>query len=124
MPNRVDSAQMYRNEKQVGRAINDFLGSAANTKGIKREDIHYTTKLATNSDYDTARRSITSSVEKSELGYVDLFLLHSPYGGPQARRESWRAIEDAIDAGEIRMGGVSNYGIKHVCRVVSCYPED
>ena len=48
------------------------------------------------------------------LGYIDLFLLHSPYGGKQARLDSWRAVEDAIESGEVRMGGVSNYGVKHV----------
>lgn len=107
----VDSAQMYRNEKQVGSAILDWLKSHPE---LKREDIHYTTKLASNSDYDTARKSITKSVKECGLGYIDLFLLHSPYGGKRDRLESWRAVEDAIDAGEIRIGGVSNFGEKHV----------
>jgi diketogulonate reductase-like aldo/keto reductase len=71
----------------------------------------------TNSTYDRARQSITKSVQTCKLGYVDLFLLHSPYGGKQARLESWKAIEDAIDAGEIRSGGVSNYGVKHVSMI-------
>ena len=105
---------MYRNEKQVGKAINAFLASSANAAGLKRADVHYTTKLASNSDYASVRKSISASVEKSELGYIDLFLLHSPYGGKLARLESWRAVEDAIDAGEVRIGGVSNYGVKHV----------
>ena len=116
----VDSAQMYRNEKETGDAIKAFLTSDANTEGLKREDIHFTTKLASNTSYDNARKSITNSVTRSGLGYIDLFLLHSPYGGKDLRLQSWKAVEDAIDAGEIRTGGVSNYGVKHVgCRGLS-----
>ncbi|KAK1042610.1 hypothetical protein LTS16_008592 [Friedmanniomyces endolithicus] len=92
----VDSAQMYRNEKQVGKSILDYLKAHPE---IKREDIHYTTKLASNSDYARARRSISQSVKECGLGYIDLFLLHSPYGGKQARLDSWRAVEDAIKDG-------------------------
>jgi diketogulonate reductase-like aldo/keto reductase len=105
---------MYHNEKESGKAIRDFLSSDANLNSLRREDIHYTSKLASNSSYETARKSITRSVKECGLGYIDLFLLHSPYGGKHARLESWRAIEDAIDAGEIKIGGVSNYGVKHV----------
>ena len=106
-----DSAQMYHNEKQVGHAILDYLKQHPD---LKREDIHYTTKLASNGDYDQARRSITKSVKECGLGYIDLFLLHSPYGGKQKRLESWRAVEDAVKEGEVRIGGVSNFGVKHV----------
>lgn len=112
--NSIDSAQMYHNEKESGRAIRDFLSSEANQDSLKREDIHFTSKLASNSSYDAARKSIKKSVQECGLGYIDLFLLHSPYGGKKARLESWRAVEDAIDEGEIRIGGVSNYGVKHV----------
>lgn len=107
----VDSAQMYHNEREVGKSIREFL--AAHPE-LKREDIHYTTKLASNSDYETARRSIKNSVREAGLGYVDLFLLHSPYGGKEARLASWRALEDAVQGGEVRSAGVSNYGEKHV----------
>lgn len=105
---------MYRNEKQTGDAITHFLSSKSNTLGLKREDLHYTSKLASNSSYAEARKSIKQSVKACGLGYIDLFLLHSPYGGKQARLESWRAVEDAIDEGEVRIGGVSNFGVKHV----------
>lgn len=106
-----DSAQMYHNEEQVGKAVSDYLQQHPD---LKREDIHYTSKLASNSDYDQARKSISKSVKECGLGYIDLFLLHSPYGGRNKRLESWRAVEDAIDNGEIRIGGVSNFGEKHV----------
>lgn len=105
---------MYHNEKQTGDAIKSWLSSRANTDGLKREDIFYTSKLASNGTYDEARKSIKQSLQACGLGYIDLFLLHSPYGGKKARLESWRAVEDAIDAGEVKIGGVSNFGVKHV----------
>lgn len=111
----IDCAQMYHNEREAGKAIRDFLASPDNTEGLTREDIFYTTKLSSNStSYDAVRKSIKKSVDVSGLGYVDLFLLHSPYGGKEARLTSWRALEDAIDNGEVRMAGVSNYGVGHV----------
>lgn len=109
-----DSAQMYDNERETGQAIRSVLSSGSNTAKLTREDIWYTTKLATNGSYDTVRKSIKQSVDACGLGYIDLFLLHSPYGGKTKRLESWRAVEDAISDGEIRCGGVSNFGIKHV----------
>lgn len=111
---------MYHNEKDSGKAILDFLSSDDNVDALKREDIHFTSKLASNSSYDTARKAIKKSVKECGLGYIDLFLLHSPYGGTKARLESWKAVEDAIEDGEVRIGGVSNYGVKHVsaCSIV------
>ncbi|KAJ5031550.1 Aldo/keto reductase [Bipolaris maydis] len=119
----VDSAQMYHNERETGRAINDFLQSEANVHSLKRQDIHFTSKLASNSAYETARKAIKRSVKEAGLGYIDLFLLHSPYGGKQARLDSWRAVEDAIDDGEVRIGGVSNYGVKHLQELLDSNPR-
>lgn len=107
-----DSAQMYHNEREVGNSILSYLKANPN---VKREDIHYTSKLASNSEYARARQSIKKSVKECGLGYIDLFLLHSPYGGKQARLDSWKAVEDAVLDGEVKIGGVSNYGVKHVC---------
>lgn len=110
-----DSAQMYGNEEATGRAINQFLGSERNKGGLVREDVFYTTKLAENStDYATARNSISRSLTKCDLGYIDLLLLHSPYGGKRARLTTWKAAEDAVMAGQVRMIGVSNFGAAHV----------
>ncbi|KAL1304588.1 hypothetical protein AAFC00_003558 [Neodothiora populina] len=118
-----DSAQMYHNERDTGNAITDFLKSPKNTSKLSREDIHYTSKLASNSDYETARKSIKKSVRECGLGYIDLFLLHSPYGGKRARLESWRAVEDAVEAGEVKIGGVSNYGVKHLKELLESKPR-
>lgn len=106
-----DSAQMYHNERQVGNAILEWLEKHPENR---REDIFYTSKLESNSDFKTARASISKSVRECGLGYIDLFLLHSPYGGTSARLESWRAVEEAVLSGEIRTAGVSNFGEKHV----------
>lgn len=114
---------MYHNEKETGNSISDFLSSSENTSKLDRSQIHYTSKLASNSDYATARRSITKSVKGCGLDYIDLFLLHSPYGGKEARLASWRAVEDAILDGEVKIGGVSNYGVKHLQEILDSRPR-
>lgn len=119
----IDSAQMYHNEREVGQAIKEFLASPANSEGLKREDIHFTSKLASNTSYDAARQAIKQSLNACGLDYIDLFLLHSPYGGKQKRLECWRAVEDAIADGEIRTGGVSNYGVKHLQELLDSKPR-
>jgi len=116
----IDSAQMYHNEQEVGQAIKKFLSS--NPK-VSRDDIWYTTKLASNGSYDQARKSIKRSLESCGLDRIDLYLLHSPYGGSKARLESWRAVEDAIEAGEVRTGGVSNFGVKHLQELLDSKPR-
>ncbi|KAI1265720.1 aldo-keto reductase family 1 member E1 [Xylariaceae sp. FL1019] len=119
-----DSAQMYHNEREAGQAISKFLVSDENTQGLKREDIFYTSKLASNStSYNTVRKSIKQSVDACGLGYIDLFLLHSPYGGPEARSTSWKALEDAILEGEVKSGGVSNYGVDHIEELIASKPR-
>ncbi|PWI73113.1 aldo-keto reductase family 1 member E1 [Purpureocillium lilacinum] len=120
-----DTAQMYGNEREAGRAIARFLSSRQeNRENLRREDIHYTTKLMENgTSYDSVRRSIKDSVEACGLGYVDLFLLHSPYGGKEARLTSWRALEDAVESGEVRMIGVSNFGVRHVEELMASNPR-
>ena len=120
----IDSAQMYRNERDCGQAILSWLGDKeANSAGLQRSDIFFTSKLASNSSYGAARKSIKQSVKACGLGYIDLFLLHSPYGGRTARLASWKAVEDAIDDGEIKIGGVSNFGVKHLEELIASKPR-
>jgi diketogulonate reductase-like aldo/keto reductase len=107
----VDSAEAYGNEKEVGSAILSFLKSESS---LSREEIWFTTKVWNNTSYNATRASIKESIKRSGLEYVDLYLLHSPYPGKGKRLECWRAIEDAILAGEVRAGGVSNWSVKHV----------
>jgi diketogulonate reductase-like aldo/keto reductase len=106
-----DTAQMYGNEKQVGSAILQYL---QNNPSVTREDIFYTTKLASNNGYDRSLKSLEKSLGASGLEYIDLILIHSPYGGPRARKESWEALVEAKRRGWTKSIGVSNYGIKHL----------
>jgi diketogulonate reductase-like aldo/keto reductase len=110
----IDSAEWYGNEAEVGRAISAFIASEENTDGLTRGEIWFTTKLRENRGYEATRQAIRRSIRESGLGYVDLFLLHSPYGGRERRRECWRAVEDAVGEGEVRAAGVSNFGVRHV----------
>ncbi|KAJ9297878.1 hypothetical protein DTO271G3_4099 [Paecilomyces variotii] len=120
----IDSAQMYHNEREVGRAILAFLEKEKNKpNGLKREDIFFTTKLASNNGYDATRQSIKKSLSVSGLGYIDLFLIHSPYGGKTQRLEAWRAVEDAMLDNEIRTGGVSNFGVRHLKELLGSNPR-
>ena len=114
MNDSFDSAQVYHNEHEVGSAIISFLSSGLNTSALTREDVFYTTKLNENTTYQAANKSIQESLQKSKMGYIDLFLLHSPYGGKEKRLESWKAVEDAVEDGIVKSGGVSNFGVKHV----------
>lgn len=107
----IDSAQMYGNEHEVGAAITAFM---ARNPGVTREDIFYTTKLSSNNGYRESLKALEISLRRCGLGYIDLVLIHSPYGGPLARKESWRALLEAKKRGWTRSIGVSNYGIQHL----------
>ncbi|KAI5294225.1 hypothetical protein KEM52_004444, partial [Ascosphaera acerosa] len=111
-----DSAQMYHNERETGEAILSWLKEHPE---VSREDIFYTSKLLNNDTYERCKDTIAHSIEQCGLGYIDLFLIHAPFGGPKARREAWRAIEDAIAAGTVRTGGVSNFGVRHMQQLLS-----
>lgn len=105
-----DSATWYYNEKECGEIIRDFLAET----GIPRSEIFYTTKLMTNVSYEDTLKNIDKSIKACGLEYLDLYLLHSAIGGPEKRRECWRALCDAKKQGKIRSIGVSNFGIAHL----------
>ncbi|KAI5303623.1 Translation factor pelota, partial [Ascosphaera pollenicola] len=103
----VDCAQVYQNEKQVGEAIRE--------SGINREEIFYTTKISRKKmGYDNAKKSIEDSIKAAGLGYIDLILIHAPYGGRESREGTWRALVEAQKSGLVRSIGVSNYGVDHL----------
>lgn len=72
----------------------------------------------TNVSYEATIKDIDASLEASQLGYIDLYLLHSAIGGPEKRRGCWRACVDAKKAGKVKSIGVSNYGIAHLQEMV------
>lgn len=113
----IDSAQLYRNERETCEGIATYLASAAaHQQGVQRDDIIYTTKIwDSDHGYEPCTASIARSVEIAKaagLGHIDLLLLHSPYGGQ--RRDTWRAMEEALASGDVKAIGVSNFGIHHL----------
>ncbi|KAM0450896.1 hypothetical protein ACHAO4_006287 [Trichoderma viride] len=100
-----DSARMYDSEKACGEAFK--------LSGIPREDIFVTTKVR-KVGYKETKKAIEKSLQETGLDYIDLYLNHSPYGGPEARKGTWKALVEAKQEGKIRSIGVSNYGVHHL----------
>jgi diketogulonate reductase-like aldo/keto reductase len=101
----VDTAGIYRNEEDVGKAVRD--------SGIRREDIFITTKLWNDDHgYDRALGAFDASLKRLGMGFVDLYLIHFPV--PNLREESWRALEKIMESGRARAIGVSNYTVRHL----------
>ncbi|WP_257004501.1 aldo/keto reductase [Helicobacter pullorum] len=97
-----DSAQMYGNQKEVGAAIREAIRS----RGIKREEFFITTKLSSDMDFESAKKSIESSLKALDIGYIDLLLIHAPY--TQAK-EMYKAMELAYKEGIIKALGISSF---------------
>ena len=109
----IDTAAAYGNEKSVGQAIKN--------SGINRHDLFITTKLW-NADhgYKSAKAAIDRSLQNLMVDYLDLYLIHWPNPvdmrdhWAEANAESWRAMEEAVQAGKIRAIGVSNFRKRHL----------
>ena len=94
----IDTAAAYFNEQEVGAAVRE--------SGIPREEIFLTSKLwLQDYGYEAAKKGIETSLRKLGTDYVDLYLIHQPYGDVLG---AWRAMEEAKAAGKIRSIGVSN----------------
>lgn len=94
----IDTAAAYFNEEDVGRAIRD--------SGIPREEIFVTSKLwLQDHGYEQAKVGIARSLRKLDIGYIDLYLIHQPYGDVPG---AWKALEEAKAEGKLRSIGVSN----------------
>jgi diketogulonate reductase-like aldo/keto reductase len=103
----VDSAVGYRNEAPSAEGIRK--------SGLPREDVFFTTKIPPmDLNYDNSKAHIENSLKFTGLEYVDLYLIHSPYGGKENRIGAWKALVEGVDAGKIRSIGVSNYGVHHL----------
>ncbi|CZS93792.1 probable 2,5-diketo-D-gluconic acid reductase A [Rhynchosporium graminicola] len=103
----IDSAEWYANEREVGSSILKYL-ERNKDQGVKREDIWFTTKLKENRGYDHTRKSIKEIRMDA---------------GRAKRAECWRAVEDAVEDGEVRAGGVSNFGVKHLQELLDSKPK-
>lgn len=95
----IDTAQSYFNEEEVGNAIAK--------SGIPREEIFLTTKVwIEHYGYEEAKRSVLESMKKLQVDYLDLCLLHQPFGDAYG---AYRALEDLYEEGKIRAIGISNF---------------
>lgn len=95
----IDTAQAYGNE--------EFVGNAVKNCGVARDELFITTKLwFRNYEKADAERTLTESLQKLRLDYVDMVLLHWPYGDVYA---AWRTLEEFYEAGKIRAIGISNF---------------
>lgn len=98
----IDTAAAYFNEEEVGRAVKD--------SGIPRGEIFITSKLwLQDYGYDAAKKGLETSLKKLGSEYIDLYLLHQPYGDVAG---AWKALEDAKKEGKLRSIGVSNMSPK------------
>ena len=105
----IDTAMVYYNEAEVGRAMRD--------SGIPREEIFLTSKLwITHFGYERARLGIERSLRKLGTEYIDLYLIHQPYGDVVG---AWRALEEGQAAGRLRSIGISNFTVNLWNRFVS-----
>jgi diketogulonate reductase-like aldo/keto reductase len=105
----IDTAQFYSNETEVGAAVRQ--------SGIKRSDVFITTKISTaGGSFAKSLQKCLASVEKidGKEGYVDCFLIHSPSGGKEKRKEMWQALEKLYEMGQAKSIGVSNFGVGHI----------
>lgn len=101
----IDTAASYQNETAVGKAIK--------RSAVPREELFITTKLwIEDTGYEKTKEAIERSLNKLQLDYLDLYLIHQPYGDIHG---SWRAMEELYKAGKIRAIGISNF---HPDRVV------
>jgi diketogulonate reductase-like aldo/keto reductase len=95
----IDTAAIYGNEEAVGRALK--------ASGVPREELFVTTKLwVDDATEEGAKRAVAKSLERLQLDYLDLYLIHQPYHDVHG---AWRAMEALNDAGTLRAIGISNF---------------
>jgi 2,5-diketo-D-gluconate reductase A len=95
----IDTAASYLNEESVGKGLKN--------SGVAREQLFVTSKLwVQHTGYERTRDAIDKSLQRLQLDYLDLYLIHQPYGDVHG---SWRAMEQAYRAGKLRAIGLSNF---------------
>jgi diketogulonate reductase-like aldo/keto reductase len=105
----IDTAAVYMNEAAVGNAIIK--------SGVKREDLFITTKLwVQNTGYQNTKLAFEKSLNRLQLDYLDLYLIHQPFGDVHG---SWRAMEELYKEGKVKAIGVSNFHPDRVMDIIS-----
>lgn len=105
----IDSAAAYQNEAGTGGALR--------SSKLPRSDIFFTSKIpktAVSGGYETTKAQVEKSLKTAGVDYIDLLLLHAPYGGSAARKGAWKALVEAVEEGKVRSIGISNYGVDHL----------
>ena len=98
----IDTAYMYNNEEEVGRAIRD--------SNVPREEIFVITKIYP-TQYDNPEQAIEMALEKLDIGYIDMMILHHPGEGDV---EAYKAMEKYVEQGKIRSLGLSNWYVEEL----------
>lgn len=106
----IDTAAVYENEREVGRAIE--------LSGVDRASLFITTKLANSEQHDPAA-AFERSLERLGLDYVDLYLLHWPLPARNTSLPAWRALTEIAESGRARTIGVCNYEIVHLEELIA-----
>ena len=108
----IDTAEMYRNEAEVGQAVRE--------SSIDRADIFVTSKLNNPFHHpDQVQSAFLGTLDALDIGYVDLFLIHWPLPEVRDFVETWRAFERIYAEGRARTIGVSNFQIPHLERLLA-----
>lgn len=103
----IDSAQYYSNEAETGEGVRE--------SGIPREQIFVTTKqMQPAEDVERTYNELKQSIDRTGLGYIDMFLIHTPGSGSHGRKIMWAALERLNKEGKAKAIGVSNYGVHHL----------
>ena len=104
----IDTASAYMNEEAVGRAIK--------RSGIAREELFITTKLwIQDTGYEATMKAFYKSLERLDLDYLDLYLIHQPFGDVYG---SWKAMEELYSEGKIKAIGISNFPPERVMDLI------
>ena len=105
----IDTAAAYMNEKAVGEAVRKC--------GVPREELFITTKLwVQDASYEGAKKAIQTSLDNLGLDYLDLYLIHMPFGDYYG---SWRAMEELYHQGKVRAIGTSNFLPHHLMNLAA-----
>ena len=117
----IDTAQAYGNERGVGEGVR--------TCGIPRDELFVVSKVATeHKTYEEAMTGINETLEKMELDYLDMMIIHSPQPWVkvnqcedryvEGNRAAWKALEDAYKAGKLKAIGISNFLIEDIASLL------
>ena len=103
----IDTASAYGNEEEIGQAIREAIGEGI----IQREDIFITTKIYPGNEMENPAQSIQACLDRLDIGYVDLMLLHHPDPNDV---EAYKAMERFVKEGKIRSIGLSNWYVEEL----------